>query len=277
MKSQCRLLFAFVFMFLIAGTAEAISQVDVQGCKDHPLFTRMPNFYIRLCEGSEFDRHEFSSESGPISVEGKKTVLYYSLKDGAKGPSVVAIVRNHINAMKKIGGTVVYDGGGRATMKVTKGNQEIWVGVNVAAVYEYRLDIVEKGEMQQEIVATAEGMTGEITTTGHTAMYGIYFDTGKSEIKPESESSLKEIAKMLKQNVTMKLFVVGHTDNIGGIGANMTLSKARAESVVKELTTKHGVSAGQLESHGVGSLAPVAPNATEDTRALNRRVELVAQ
>lgn len=277
MKSQYRILPVLVCMFLIAGTTEAISQEDAKGCKDHPLFTRMPNFYIRLYEGSEFDRHEFSSESGDIAVEGKKTVLYYSLKDGAKGPSVVAIVRNHINAIKRIGGAVVYDGGGRATMKVTKGNQEIWVGVHVAAVYEYRLDIVEKGEMRQDIIATAEGMTNEITTTGHTAMYGIYFDTEKSEINPESESSLKEIAKMLKQNVTMKLFVVGHTDNVGGIGGNMTLSKARAESVVKELTTKHGVDAGQLAAHGVGSLSPVASNATEEGRALNRRVELVAQ
>lgn len=277
MKFQYRILQALVCIFLIAGAAEAISQEDVKGCKDHPLFTRMPNFYIRLCESSDFDRHEFSSESGPIAVEGKKTVLYYFLKDGAKGPSVVAIVRNHINAIKKIGGTVVYDGGGRATLKVTKGKQEIWVGVNVAAVYEYRLDIVEKGEMQQDIIATAEVMTNDITTTGHAALYGIYFDTGKSEIKAESESSLKEIAKMLKQNGTMKLFVVGHTDNMGGIGGNMTLSKARAGSVVKELTAKHGVDAGQLAAHGVGSLSPVAPNATEEGRALNRRVELVAQ
>lgn len=277
MKSRYRVLPALVCLFLIAGTTEVISQEDVEGCKDHPLFTRMPNFFIRLCESSDFDRHEFSSESGPIAVEGKRTVLYYYLKDGAKGPSVVAIVRNHINAIKKIGGTVVYDGGGRATLKVTKGKQEIWVGVNVAAVYEYRLDIVEKGEMQQEVVATAEVMTNDITTTGHAALYGIYFDTGKSEIKAESESSLKEIAIMLKQNATMKLFVVGHTDNVGGIGGNMALSKARAESVVRELTTKHGVGAGQLAAHGVGSLSPVAPNATEEGRALNRRVELVAQ
>jgi len=276
-KFQYRILQALVCIFLIAGPAGAISQEDAKGCKDHPLFTRMPNYYIHHCEGSDFDQHEFSSETGAIAVEGKMTSLYYYLRDGSKGASVLAIVRNHINAIKKIGGTVVYDGGGRATLKVTKGKQEIWVGVNVAAVYEYRLDIVEKGEMQQEIVASAEGMTNDITTTGHAALYGIYFDTGKSEIKAESESSLKEIAIMLKQNVTMKLFVVGHTDNVGGIGANMTLSRARAESVVNELTTKHGVGAGQLAAHGVGSLSPVAPNATEEGRALNRRVELVAQ
>jgi len=263
--------------FLFAGPTEAFSQNDVQGCQDHPMFTRMPNFYIRLCQSSDFDRHEFSSESGPLAVEGKKTQLYYALKKDAKGPSVVAIVRNYINAIKKIGGTVVYDGGSRATLKVTKGKQEIWVGVNVAAVYEYRLDIVEKGEMQQEVVASGEAMSNDIAATGHATLYGIFFDTGKSEIKPESEPALKELVKMLQHNSTMQLFVVGHTDNVGGIGSNMTLSKARAESVVRELTTKHSVNAGRLAAYGVGSLSPVAPNATEEGRALNRRVELVTQ
>jgi len=80
MNPNYRLLSAFVFVVLIAGAAAAIAQEDSEGCKDHPLFTCMPNFSIRLCEGSDFDRHEFSSEQGPIAVEGKKTVLHYLLK-----------------------------------------------------------------------------------------------------------------------------------------------------------------------------------------------------
>ncbi len=277
MKSHYRILPLFVCLILLAFTTEVVSQEDVKGCKDHPLLTRMPNFFIRLCEESEFDRHDFSSENGPIAVEGKKISITYFLREGVKAPSVVAIVRNYVNAVKKIGGTVVYDGGGRATLKVTRAKQEVWVGITVAAVYEYRLDIVEKGEMQQEVAVTTAAMINDITSTGHAALYGIFFDTGKSEIKPESEPALKEIARMLKQDATMKLFVVGHTDNVGGIGDNMTLSKARAESVVKELTIKLGANASQLASHGVGSLSPVASNSTEAGRALNRRVELVAQ
>jgi len=196
MMSGHRLHAVLVCMFLMTGPTEAFGQNDAQGCQDHPLITRMPNFYIRLCEGSEFDRYEFSSESGPITVEGKKTVLYYSLKDGATAPSATAIVRNHINAIEKIGGTVVYDGGSRATLKVTKDKQEIWVGVDGAAAYEYTLAIVEKGEIRQEIVATAEGMTKEITTRGRIALYGIYFDTGKTDIRPESAPVLDEVANL---------------------------------------------------------------------------------
>jgi OmpA-OmpF porin, OOP family len=276
MTSRTRHMLTFVCMFFFLGITNAISQEDKGDCKDYHLFSRMPNFYIQNCEASDFDRHEFSSEEGPVAVEGKKTVVSYFLKDGATTPSVLAIVRNYINAIKKIGGIVVYDGGSRATLKMVKGKQETWVGVSVAAAYEYRLDIVEKKEMHQDIIATAEGMASEISSTGRIAIYGIYFDTGKAGIKPESESSLKEIAKMLKENPMVKLFVVGHTDNVGTIEANMVLSNARAESVVKELTTRHGVSSGQLAAHGIGSLSPVATNVTEEGRALNRRVELVA-
>lgn len=272
-----QILSACVLVFLFGLAGAAVAEQDSVDCKDHPMFTRMPNFFIRACGGSDFDRHEFSSEEGPIAVEGKKTALNYFLKEGSPGPSTEAIVRNYMNAVKKIGGTVVYDGGTRATFKVTRQKQEIWVGVNAAVAYEYTLDIVVKGEMQQDVVATAEVMASDIFGTGHAALYGLSFDTGKAEVKAESESSLKEIAKLLKQNPAMKLFVVGHTDNAGSIGANLTLSKARAESVVKALTDRHGAGAGRLAAYGVGSLSPVAPGTTEEGRARNRRVELVVQ
>jgi OOP family OmpA-OmpF porin len=71
--------------------------------------------------------------------------------------------------------------------------------------------------------------------------------------------------------------VVGHTDSVGKIDYNMQLSNARAEAVVKTLITKYGVSQNRLDSYGVGPLAPVASNETEEGRALNRRVELVKE
>ncbi|MEW6482622.1 MAG: OmpA family protein [bacterium] len=89
--------------------------------------------------------------------------------------------------------------------------------------------------------------------------------------------SLKEVAKLLAQNSKLNLYVVGHTDNIGTLTANMELSQRRAEAVVKALVTKYGVGAKRLKSYGVGSLSPVASNKTEEGRAKNRRVELVEQ
>ena len=79
-------------------------------------------------------------------------------------------IRNYTNAIKKIGGTVVYETGGCATMKVTKNKQEIWAGVTVAAGYEYTVTIIEKEEMRQDVVAVAEAMMNDIATTGHVAI-----------------------------------------------------------------------------------------------------------
>ena len=70
---------------------------------------------------------------------------------------------------------------------------------------------------------------------------------------------------------------MGYTDNVGGIDYNMKLSQARADAVVKALTTKYKVAPQSLKAYGVGQLAPVAPNKTEEGRAKNRRVELVEQ
>lgn len=123
----------------------------------------------------------------------------------------------------------------------------------------------------------AAALASDISTTGHAAIYGIYFDTGKSEVKPESDTTLEEIAKLLASNPQLKLLVVGHTDNVGTLAANMALSKQRADAVVTALTARYRVAAARLQSGGAGPLAPVATNHTDDGRAKNRRVELVEQ
>ncbi len=88
---------------------------------------------------------------------------------------------------------------------------------------------------------------------------------------------MEEVAKLLKQNAAMKVYVVGHTDNVGALASNLDLSKRRAAAVVPMLTTKYGVAAGRLQSFGNGPYAPLASNDDEAGRTLNRRVELVKQ
>ena len=159
---------------------------------------------------------------------------------------------------------------------VQKGGKETWINVK-ASDAAYELTIVEKEAMQQEVVADADAMGNDINTTGHVSVYGIYFDTGKSEIKPESDAAISEIAKLLKNSGALKIYVVGHTDNVGSFDSNMKLSKERADAVVKALSGKYGIDAARLRPHGVASLSPVASNDTEDGKAKNRRVELVKQ
>lgn len=142
----------------------------------------------------------------------------------------------------------------------------------------YTVNVVEVKPMQTEmVVVKAEALAIDITKTGHASIYGIYFDTGKAIIKPESKPVIDEIAKLLNSQATLKLHVVGHTDNVGTLPSNMTLSKQRAEAVVNSLVNDHRIATARLIANGVGPLAPVASNAAEEGRAKNRRVELVGQ
>lgn len=157
-----------------------------------------------------------------------------------------------------------------------------WTGDH--AVYKARrgaylaLDVVEvQGMTQNMVLVSAEQMSDAIRTSGRVALYGIFFDTNKAEIKAESKAALDEIAKLLKSEPNLKLHVVGHTDNVGGYEPNLGLSRRRAEAVVGALTRNYGVSAARLTPNGVAYLAPVAVNTTEEGRAKNRRVELIPQ
>ena len=106
-------------------------------------------------------------------------------------------------------------------------------------------------------------------------VYGLYFDTDKAELREDSRPQLREIASFLEDNQSIKVLVVGHTDNVGDLSYNQGLSERRAAAVVDELVADHGVNRQRLTPVGVGMAAPVASNLSESGRALNRRVELV--
>jgi OOP family OmpA-OmpF porin len=140
------------------------------------------------------------------------------------------------------------------------------------------LDVAETAPMEMRMVTVeAAEMAKSIAATGHIALYGINFDTDKTDIKPESADTLKEIATLLAQDPKLSLHVVGHTDNVGTYDYNIKLSDRRAAAVVQALSTQHGIDPKRLRPAGVGMLAPVAANDTDEGRAKNRRVELVKQ
>lgn len=137
-------------------------------------------------------------------------------------------------------------------------------------------DVVEVEAVETGMV-TAENISKGIQTEGYFTVYDIFFDTGKSEVKPESADALKTIAEYLNANKTQKVIIVGHTDNVGDFDMNITLSKDRANAVMEKLISDYAVSKDQLKPYGVGSVSPVASNSTEEGRAKNRRVEVVEQ
>jgi outer membrane protein OmpA-like peptidoglycan-associated protein len=139
-----------------------------------------------------------------------------------------------------------------------------------------RIHIVEGKKMDSGlVVASAAELAEGIERNGHVAVHAIYFDTGKSTIQPESAPALEEIAKFLKANTSLQLILVGHTDNVGAMEFNLKLSADRAASVAAALAGTFNIDPSRLRSHGVGPLAPVASNRTEEGRAKNRRVDLV--
>jgi len=141
-----------------------------------------------------------------------------------------------------------------------------------------QLDVIESGTLQDKMVTvTAAEIEKSLSAQGHIALYGIYFDFAKADLKPDSKPALDQIAQFLKDEPSLKIHVVGHTDNVGGMDTNMALSRARAGSVVSALVKQYGIPASRLNPAGVGPLAPVAPNDSDEGRAKNRRVELIPQ
>jgi outer membrane protein OmpA-like peptidoglycan-associated protein len=268
-----------VLVVLLGSGAAFAVKPDKPGCGDHPLFpTRMPNYRIEACEVKEFDSCQLSTRSGPKqTVEGKVTIITYAIDDRKDEQSGVAVVRNYEGAIRKIGGTISASDPERwINGSVAKDGKQVWFEAEKGNG-KIRLRVIEKEAMRQYVVADAASFGKDLDAAGHVAIEGIYFDTGKSVVKQESTPALQEIAKLLAADPAMRLWVVGHTDSVGPVDGNMKLSEARAGAVVSALVSTHGVAAARLKGFGVGPLAPVASNSSDEGRAKNRRVELVKQ
>jgi outer membrane protein OmpA-like peptidoglycan-associated protein len=120
-------------------------------------------------------------------------------------------------------------------------------------------------------------MAQTLSTGQGVNIYGLLFDTDSAALKPESKPTLDQIAKLLADQPQLKLNVIGHTDNQGTAAYNLDLSRRRAQAVVAALTGGYGITPDRLAPSGQGFNQPVASNDTEDGRAKNRRVELIAQ
>jgi OmpA-OmpF porin, OOP family len=278
MRIENRIVFIIIAAVLWSAPL-VFAQEDVEGSRDHPLVSRMPGFSIAEYIEKDFDSVPFRDEKGQeVNVEGKYFYIDYLIKEGAKAPSDVQIIRNFVGAFQKIGGKVVYQIPGDVYIKVEKGGTVTWAHVTpYNGGNGYILEIVERKAMTQDVTADAAAMSADLKATGHVAVYGINFDADKATIRPEADAAIAEIAKLLKQDPSLRLFVVGHTANVGSVEAGLKLSQARAEAVARYLTEKHGIPAARLTSFGAGPYCPVSTNLTEEGRARNRRVELVQQ
>ena len=187
-----RLLCLLVVLLVLVPLA--VGQKDRPGSKDHPLFTRMPGFFITSYTETEFDSYGFTlTEAGKDikkAVEGRTFKLSYGPGPGITRPSALQIVRNYQQAAEKIGGKTLWDAGANGgavrntTIQIVKGDSEVWTWIR-AYPSSYEMVIVEKKAMRQDVVADATTFANDLRNTGKVAIYGIYFDTAKAELKPE--------------------------------------------------------------------------------------------
>ncbi len=280
--------------------------------KDHPLVKRYPGSEPMGHPGLTHDYDEMVLVLGAVKgeneadktqkVEGRTYQVDYR---NPEGRSLLEVYKNYEQALLGAGFQRLYACEGQAcgagaviqggslqfydpsylrrflVVKLSRSQGDAYVQVLVQAqesssAGDTQLRIVEAKPMQTGmVVVDAAALGRDIGATGHVAIYGIYFDSGKSVVKPESDPTLKEIARLLSTNPKLKLTVVGHTDSVGELSTNLQLSRARAKAVSDILTGKYGIAGGRLSADGVGPLAPVASNRTEEGRAKNRRVELV--
>lgn len=285
-------IFLLVVLIMVAPTTRAQNE-------GHPLIKGFEGSVIQGQEVKEFDEQTLvigkvqdDGSVKTVKLEGKITKIDYG---DPENRSSLERIRNYEQAFKKAGFEIKFMCGKEecgheigietigfypperyltAFQKRKEGN--VWIGVFIPAGPWSKIIVVEEKPMETEMVkVTAEVFKSNILKDGHTPVYGIYFDTGKSVIKPESDETIKEIAALLKANTSMQVYIVGHTDNVGKLKDNMELSQKRAEAVVNELITKYKIPSTNLEASGVGPLAPVSTNDTEEGKELNRRVEIV--
>ncbi|MFO7575252.1 MAG: OmpA family protein [Bacteroidales bacterium] len=259
-----------------------------------------------------FETHYYlTSPTSVKSIDGKIRRQFCQMPEGI---SAYEVIKNYEKAIQSKGGTIIYlsqevkryklengewyhymrDGFAKARKEKTKivhghfisylankyvvgkiatTEHDILISVAAADGY-YELVTVIAEPMDMDNVSLTV-MNEGIAEKGKIAIYDIYFDMGKSEVKNESDNALSIIASYLNDNPDKKFLIVGHTDNTGDFNANVSLSNARANAVIEKLVSTFGINKAQVIPYGVGSASPQMSNATDEGKARNRRVELV--
>lgn len=257
---------------------------DKKGCEtvEPSYMNRLPGYRINNCEESEYKEPEFiyytGSPAKPIKIEkgGKyRQIIYFKNEGETRKFSSAQILNNYFNAITKVKGVELSKD--KTMFKASINGKEVYIQIiagNNSDIANYIVEILEVEPMQQDIKVD---LKEAIDSDGKIALYGILFDVNKATIKSESEKAMQSVIDYLVSNPSVKIIIVGHTDNTGLFASNITLSKERAKAVVEYLVTVGKINSSRLIPEGVGSLCPVSTNTTEAGRILNRRVEIVKQ
>jgi len=306
MKSEYKNVVLFLIATLVGFTTAAFAEEG----QDHPMVNRYPDTKISHYDFKEFEEAQLllskPYEKGDewvadkvLPLEGQVTYIHYTKPDTV---SALQIFRNYQSAFNKSGfkelfvcnrpctetnlssfkdllkARELYLNHARDNQYIAaqKGNVYVSMFVNDGGVW---LFVVEKGEMATDKISVVGNspIAEALNKSGRVDVYGLTFDTGKSTLKPSSQTTLSELAQILNDNQQINLDVIGHTDNVGTEESNLTLSQQRSDQVVAALVSDYGISPTRLNPLGKGQSQPVASNDNEKGKATNRRVEFVIQ
>lgn len=283
---------------------------------DHPAVSRYPGAVLAHRDFKEYEQAQlilskpYKKAGGAygadkvLPVEGAVTYLQYELGNTV---SALQVFRNYQNSLKRsgfkelfvcerpciddnlgdlrqlLGARDLYLNGHRDVqyLAAQRGNTYVSLAVDSfgsgSGTYAF-LFVIDKGSLDDgKMAITGDSPIAKaLADTGRVDLYGFYFDTGKAKLQSGSDKTLAELAQVLKDNPSLKVQVIGHTDNVGSEAANQQLSQDRARAVTEALAKRQGLAAERLDALGRGASQPVAPNDSEDGRARNRRVEIVA-
>ncbi len=230
--------------------------------------SKVVNYYEHSLKQNGFEIIAITKADKPMEVAGRNWTLAafndlaYKEKSNIAGTKTGKqnryYIAGHIHRLNK----KAY-----FTMVINELNEgEIYVHVDI---------IGSDTKTDKRSILSAEEITQNINENGYSIIQGIYFDKDKADIKEGSEPALEEIAKYLKQNMGVSLYVVGHTGMLGNFDFQIALSKSRADVVIKALAKRYNISSERLISQGVGPLSPTTTNQNIDGREINQRIELV--
>ncbi len=137
-------------------------------------------------------------------------------------------------------------------------------------------EVAIEASVDEPVTSNADAPSeGGLLAKGHAVLVGLEFETGNAELGAGPFASLAELAAFLKAQPEQRIALVGHTDSVGGLDANIAISRARARSVRQRLIDSYNVAPDQMDAEGMGYLAPMASNLDAAGRDQNRRVEVV--
>ena len=272
-------------------------------------FRVLPYAGSRLRDSQEraFDEYQFVTgreDNGDLRSRRLEGRVSKDVYDNPDGRSTLEIERNYEQALRGQGLRIVHRCAGRNECGGTGTREANWTRVadmNIGVGGDFRY-LAAEGQVAGRAIAAAvmvnkqrswvyvvEGeamqtgqagvdateLAAELAAAGKVRLDGIYFDTGKASLRPESDDALAQVAELMRADPSLVLEIVGHTDDVGDAAANQRLSEDRALAVRLALVIEHRVPDRRLRSRGAGESEPVAPNSSDAGRALNRRVELV--